>query len=280
MKKYISIKYSIKEENQDLFIGLISDLDFTGIEQNFDILTINFPANYYNGKIAEKLQELSNSIHFKVEKISKEEINEENWNSNWESQLEPVIINEDLIISPTSKSNTITDYKYVIKIDPKMSFGTGYHATTRLASKLILNSVGSGTKWLDAGTGTGVLAILASMLGANELDAFDIDTWSVENTKENLEINNINNVNVYEADLYKLELDMYDGIIANMFSNLLIDNMSKLSNSINNGGSLICTGILKYDKDKVLESALINNFKLVEELNEDEWVAYKFEKQK
>lgn len=280
MKKYISIKYSIKEENQDLFIGLISDLDFTGIEQNFDILTINFPANYYNDKIAEKLQELSNSIHFKVEEISKDEINEENWNSNWESKLEPVIINEDLIISPTSKSNSITDYKYVIKIDPKMSFGTGYHATTRLASKLILNSVESGTKWLDAGTGTGVLAILASMLGANELDAFDIDTWSVENTKENLEINNINNVNVYEADLYKLELDMYDGIIANMFSNLLIDNMSKLSNSINNGGSLICTGILKYDKDKVLESALINNFKLVEELNEDEWVAYKFEKQK
>lgn len=280
MKKYISIKYSIKEENQDLFIGLISDLDFTGIEQNFDILTINFPANYYNDKIAEKLQELSNSIHFKVEEISKDEINEENWNSNWESKLEPVIINEDLIISPTSKSNSITDYKYVIKIDPKMSFGTGYHATTRLASKLILNSVESGTKWLDAGTGTGVLAILASMLGANELDAFDIDTWSVENTKENLEINNINNVNVYEADLYKLELDMYDGIIANMFSNLLIDNMSKLSNSINNGGSLICTGILKYDKDKVLESALKNNFKLVEELNEDEWVAYKFEKQK
>ena len=280
MKKYISIKYSIKEENQDLFIGLISDLDFTGIEQNFDILTINFPANYYNDKIAEKLQELSNSIHFKVEEISKDEINEENWNSNWESKLEPVIINEDLIISPTSKSNSITDYKYVIKIDPKMSFGTGYHATTRLASKLILNSVESGTKWLDAGTGTGVLAILTSMLGATELDAFDIDTWSVENTKENLEINNINNVNVYEADLYKLELDMYDGIIANMFSNLLIDNMSKLSNSINNGGSLICTGILKYDKDKVLESALKNNFKLVEELNEDEWVAYKFEKQK
>ncbi|MFN3195023.1 MAG: 50S ribosomal protein L11 methyltransferase [Chlorobiota bacterium] len=280
MKKYISIRYSIKEENQDLFIGLISDLNFTGIEQNFDTLTINFPANIYNDEIADKLHELSNSIHFKVEEISREEINEENWNSNWESQLEPVIISDDLIISPTSKSNNITDYKYVIKIDPKMSFGTGYHATTRLASKLILSSVESGTKWLDAGTGTGVLAILASMLEAKELDAFDIDTWSVENTKENLEINEIRNVNVFEADLYKLELDMYDGIIANMFSNLLIDNMNKLSNSINYGGSLICTGILKYDKDKVLESALKNNFKLVEELNEDEWVAYKFEKLK
>jgi ribosomal protein L11 methyltransferase len=278
LKKYISIKYSIKEENQDLFIGLISDLDFTGIEQNFDILTINFPAKIYDEKIAEKLHKLTINLGFKVKEVNKEIINEENWNSNWESKLEPVIINEDLIITPTSKADDFSQYKYIIKIDPKMSFGTGYHATTRLAAKLILKSIKPKSKWLDAGTGTGVLAILASLMGASQLEAFDIDSWSVENTIENLQINNIDNVNVYEADLYKIELNKFDGIIANMFSNLLIDNMSKLSDSIPTGGILICTGILKYDKEKVLNSALSNNFKLIEELSEDEWIAYKYEK--
>lgn len=278
MKKYISIKYSVPEENQDLFIGLISDLDFTGIEQNFDLLTLNFPANYYNEKIAEKLQLLLNNLDFEVKEISKETLEEENWNSKWESTLEPVIINEDLVITPTSKSDDFSKYKYIIKIDPKMSFGTGYHATTRLASQLVLDSVEKDSKWLDAGTGTGVLAILASQMGANKIEAFDIDTWSVENTKENLVINNIENINIYEADLNKVELDTFDGIIANMFSNLLIDNMPKLSSSLEQNGILICTGILKYDKLKVVEAATNNGLKLCEELNEDEWVAYKFEK--
>lgn len=268
------------EENQDLFIGLISDLDFTGIEQNFDLLTLNFPANYYNEKIAEKLQLLLNNLDFEVKEISKETLEEENWNSKWESTLEPVIINENLVITPTSKSDDFSKYKYVIKIDPKMSFGTGYHATTRLASQLVLDSVVKDSKWLDAGTGTGVLAILASLMGANKIEAFDIDTWSVENTKENLAINNIDNIDIYKADLNKVELDTFDGIIANMFSNLLIDNMPKLSSSLNYNGILICTGILKYDKLKVLEAAANNGLKLCEELNEDEWVAYKFEKSK
>lgn len=280
MKKYIRIKYSVPEENQDLFIGLISDLDFTGIEQNFDLLTLNFPANYYNEKIAEKLQLLLNNLDFEVKEISKETLEEENWNSKWESTLEPVIINENLVITPTSKSDDFSKYKYVIKIDPKMSFGTGYHATTRLASQLVLDSVVKDSKWLDAGTGTGVLAILASQMGANKIEAFDIDTWSVENTKENLAINNIDNIDIYKADLNKVELDTFDGIIANMFSNLLIDNMPKLSSSLNHNGILICTGILKYDKLKVLEAAANNGLKLCEELNEDEWVAYKFEKSK
>lgn len=278
MKKYISIKYSIPEENQDLFIGLISDLDFTGIEQNFDILTLNFPANYYNEKIAEKLHLLINKLDFEIKQIGKETLEEENWNSNWESTLEPVIISKDLVITPTTRSDDFSKYKYIIKIDPKMSFGTGYHATTRLASKLVLESVNKNSSWLDAGTGTGVLAILASLMGANNIEAFDIDTWSVENTKENLAINNIENVDIYEADLNKIEFGQFDGIIANMFSNLLIDNMIKLSSSLTENGILICTGILKYDKLNVLKSATSNGLKLCDELNEDEWVAYKFKR--
>lgn len=279
MKNYIAIKLYVPEEHQDTYIALISDLEFTGIEQVNDELIINFPANYYNEIIKNELFDFSKIIGFDTKLISETEIVEKNWNEEWEKTLEPVIISEDLVISPTSKAGNLSHYKYLIKINPQMSFGTGYHATTRLASKLLINTVNKDEKWVDAGTGTGVLAILASKLGAKSVYAFDIDEWSVNNTIENIELNNIENITVSLSDLNTLQLGEYDGIVANIFANILIDNMSKFSDSIKQDGILICTGILKYDKLKVLEAANKNGFELLEELAEDEWIAYKLRKQ-
>ncbi len=278
MKNYIAIKLYVPEEHQDTYIALISDLEFTGIEQVNDELTINFLANYYNELINNELFEASRILGFETKLISESPIVEKNWNEDWEKTLEPVIINDDLVISPTSKADNLSHYKYLIKINPQMSFGTGYHATTRLASSLLIKTVNKDDKWVDAGTGTGVLAILASKLGAKSVYAFDIDEWSVRNTIENIELNSVKNITVSQSDLNTLQLEEYDGIVANIFANILIDNMSKFASSIKQEGILICTGILKYDKLKVLESAEQYGFELLEELAEDEWVAYKFRK--
>jgi len=278
LKNYIAIKLYVPEEHQDTYIALISDLEFTGIEQVNDELTINFLANYYNELINNELFEASRILGFETKLISESPIVEKNWNEDWEKTLEPVIINDDLVISPTSKADNLSHYKYLIKINPQMSFGTGYHATTRLASSLLIKTVNKDDKWVDAGTGTGVLAILASKLGAKSVYAFDIDEWSVRNTIENIELNSVKNITVSQSDLNTLQLEEYDGIVANIFANILIDNMSKFASSIKQEGILICTGILKYDKLKVLESAEQYGFELLEELAEDEWVAYKFRK--
>lgn len=278
MKNYIAIKLYVPEEHQDTYIALISDLEFTGIEQVNDELTINFLANYYNEIINNELLDASKILGFDAKLISETAIVEKNWNEEWEKTLEPVIISEDLVISPTSKADNLSHYKYLIKINPQMSFGTGYHATTRLASKLLINTVNKDEKWVDAGTGTGVLAILASKLGAQSVYAFDIDEWSVNNTIENIKLNSVENITVSQSDLNTLQLEEYDGIVANIFANILIDNMSKFSASVKKDGILICTGILKYDKLKVLESANKNGFELLEELAEDEWIAYKLRK--
>ena len=278
MKNYIAIKLYVPEEHQDTYIALISDLEFTGIEQVNDELTINFLANYYNEIINNELLEASNILGFETKLISETAIVEKNWNEEWEKTLEPVIISEDLVISPTSKADNLSHYKYLIKINPQMSFGTGYHATTRLASKLLINTVNKDEKWVDAGTGTGVLAILASKLGAKSVYAFDIDEWSVNNTIENIKLNSVENITVSQSDLNTLQLEEYDGIVANIFANILIDNMIKFSASVKKDGILICTGILKYDKLKVLEAANKNGFELLEELAEDEWIAYKLRK--
>lgn len=278
MKKYISIKYFIPEEHQDTFIGMISDFDLTGIEQSNDELTINFLANYYNETITKELSELINLLNFEIRELSKEIVEEKNWNEEWEKTLEPVIIDDRLVIAPTNKADKFINYEYLIKINPKMSFGTGYHATTRLASKLLLGTEVKHQTWYDAGTGTGVLAILLSKLGANSVESFDIDEWSVKNCEENVSVNSVKNITVFQSDLNTLHLKKCQGIVANIFANILIDNMSKFANSLDNNGTFICTGILKYDKLKVLEVANKNGLELLEELAEDEWIAYKFRK--
>lgn len=278
MKKYIALKLYVPEEHQDTFIAMISDLEFTGIEQYNDELTINFSSNYYNEIIELELSSIIKKVGFEVKIIAEETIEEKNWNEDWEKTLEAVIVNEDLVISPKNKSDNYTNYKYVIKIDPKMSFGTGYHATTRLASKLLIETVRPDESWLDAGTGTGVLAILASKLGAKSVFGFDIEDWAVTNAIENVEINDCKDVSVSLEDLNIIELELYDGIVANIFANILIDNMHKFANSLENESFLICTGILKYDKLKVLAAAESNDLELVKELSEDEWIAYKFRK--
>jgi len=280
LKNYIAVKLYVPEEHQDTYISLISDLEFTGIEQVNDEITINFLANNYNEIINNELLDASKNLGFETRLISITEIEEKNWNEDWEKTLEPVVISDELVISPTSKADNLNHYKYLIKINPQMSFGTGYHATTRLASKLLINTVKRDEKWVDAGTGTGVLAILASKIGAKSIFAFDIDEWSVKNTIENVDLNSVENVTVSQCDLNTLQLEKYDGIVANIFANILISNMDKFSSSLVPDGVLICTGILKYDKLKVLESAQKEGFELLEELAEDEWIAYKFRKKK
>lgn len=280
MKKYIALKLFVPEEHQDTLIAMISDLDFTGIEQYHDELTINFPAKQYNEIIELELSDIIKNIGFEVRISSKEIIEEKNWNEDWEKSLEAVIVNEELVITPKNKVEQFLNYKYVIKIDPKMSFGTGYHATTRLASKLLINTVKKNENWLDAGTGTGVLAILASKLGAKSVFGFDIENWAVTNAKENVGMNECRDICISLEDLNKIELNKYDGIVANIFANILIDNMHKFADSLDKGSNLICTGILKYDKLKVLEAAEKNGFELLIELSEDEWIAYKLRKAK
>ncbi|TNE35230.1 50S ribosomal protein L11 methyltransferase [bacterium] len=278
MKKYIALKLSIPEEHQDTFIAMISDFEITGIEQSFDELTINFPANYYNDTISNELSDLFRNLNIDIKELSTETIVERNWNEEWEKKLEPVIIDNRLVIAPRNKSDNFSEFKYVIKIDPQMSFGTGYHATTRLASKLILDTNIENQNWLDAGTGTGILAILLSKMGASTVNAFDIDEWSVKNSIENVQINSVKNITVSQSDLNTLQLGQYNGIVANIFANILIDNMSKFADSLTSDGIFICTGVLKYDKMKVYNSAIDNSFDLIEELSEDEWIAYKFRK--
>lgn len=273
-KKFINVKFSLLEEFFPYFYVVIENYNIEGIEELFDEIIVCFQNDNWNEEV--KL-ELLNSLKEYIPDIiiiNEEVIEDKNWNEEIEQNTPIIQINDKIGIAPQWKIEQLsTDIKIII--NPKMSFGTGQHSTTKLVCQLLEKNVKSGDFWIDAGTGTGVLAILAKKLGASKVFAFDYDEWSVLNARENFELNDIEGEYVIEQhDVFDISLPNCDGIVANMFLNILDKTVDKFYKALKeNKGNLILSGILKYDKDYIIERYCNNNFEHIETLEEDEWVA-------
>jgi ribosomal protein L11 methyltransferase len=165
--------------------------------------------------------------------------------------------------------------QYEILITPKMSFGTGHHATTYSVIKLMQDIDFTGKQVFDFGTGTGILAILACKMGASVIDAIDIDDWSVENTKENILNNNAQPVKVWQADTLKNIRNSYNVVLANINRNILLEFMADMRRLLVPGGILVLSGILKEDETAILEAARKHALVLENQLEKDNWLAMK-----
>jgi len=174
-------------------------------------------------------------------------IPQENWNEEWEKNFfEPIIIGNECVIHSSFHKN-IPQAKYNIIIDPKMSFGTGHHETTSLMIEEILKMDFVGKKVLDMGCGTSVLTILAAMRGAKNVTAIDIDTWCVENSHENVKLNNVSNIEILLGDAKLLKGMVFDIIIANINRNILLADIRQYAECLTNNGELYMSGFYKED---------------------------------
>ncbi len=276
-KAYINIFVSLPEESFEIAYGFISNYPITGIEEKIDEIIITIPEILWNDTVKRMLIEDLNKTSPDAKIIKEEIIYDKNWNEEWEKSISAIIINDRIAITPEWAIDQITnDIKLVI--NPKMSFGTGHHATTRMMCTFLENSVKLGSKWIDAGTGTGVLGILAIKLGASYVFAFDFDEWSIENTKENLALNNITTeIDLKLASILDIELPECDGIAANMYTHLLTPSFSKFKKALENtNGDLIISGVLIYDKSDIIKAAEKAGFVHIETMNVDEWIAVHF----
>lgn len=276
-KKYINVTLNILEEDFEFAYGVLIDFDFIGIEERLDNIIVSFDKDKWNSSIKNDLIIKLKSILPYVE-ISKEELIEDrNWIEEWEKNIKPIRISDSIYITPEWRKDEI-DVKFKIIINPKMSFGTGQHATTRLMAKFIEDICKPGQIWIDAGTGTGILAILAAKLGAKKIYAFDNDEWSYENAKENAILNSvIDKIEIKLSNIYEYEFPKSDVIVANMFFNLIVASLQKFYDSLfESKGILLVSGILVYDRDEVIKRSENIGFKLVTELREDEWCGFLF----
>ena len=213
-----------------------------------------------------------------------EEIEDRDWNAEWEATILPERATNDLIISPSWKLEEARKMapKYLVTIDPKMSFGTGHHETTRLCLRAIEELDVAGKRVLDLGTGSGVLAIYALLRGAENAVGIDTDAWSIANAAENRALNDLreSQFEIRQGTLANAshEGETFQVILANLHRNLLIENAGTLRSHAAHDAWVILSGILVYDSQEIREVyEQENNFRFVKELRENEWSCLVFQ---
>lgn len=209
------------------------------------------------------------AINYKVE-----DIEDENWNQEWEAVgFEPIAIEDKMVIFDARKTIPNFHFEIEIGIEAKNAFGTGSHQTTHMILQQLLHTPVEGKRILDCGCGTGILSIAASRLGADEIIAYDIDDWSVRNTEHNAMLNGVSNIHVLEGDASVLShiSGVFDVVLANINRNILLNDMHAFCDVLNIGGTLILSGFYEADAPLLLEKASEFGLREVARHTNDNW---------
>lgn len=271
--RYVLLTLAIPEEDMDLAMGVLSGYPLLGVEQGLDSCTVCFEQNDWQQDYADAIRDELRQVGIDASLTGVGTEEDQNWNAEWESSIDPVVVNERIIIVPEWRAHEFS-YPMTLVITPKMSFGTGHHATTRMMCRLMEIYAKPGDTWVDVGTGTGVLAIMAAKLGARHVYAFDNNEWSIVNSRENVERNGVESiVRLEQAELQDVALPHCNGLAANLYRHLVIPYAPEFIKAVEPGGIILVSGILKYDRDEVVAPFLEAGCSLVEELAESEWCA-------
>lgn len=200
-------------------------------------------------------------------------VNEEDWANSWKAYYKPIKIGERLVIVPAWEKYTPAEGELIVRMDPGMAFGTGTHETTRLVIKLLENYTKEGCRMLDVGTGSGILAICASKLGAGECRAYDIDPMAVRVANENIKDSGLTNITCEVSDLLR-QVDKsrpYDLICANIVADIIIRMTPDVGELMHKDTVLLASGIIMERSDDVVECFEKHGFRIVERLEENGW---------
>lgn len=208
------------------------------------------------------------------------EAEDRNWNEEWEKNFfQPIVIDNRCVIHSTFHKN-VPQAEYDIVINPQMAFGTGHHETTSLIIGELLDSDLQEKSLLDMGCGTSILAILARMRGATPCTAIDIDEWCVRNSLENIELNRVDNIDVFQGDASSLkDKGPFDIIIANINRNILLNDMKHYVSRMNQGGSLLMSGFYANDIPVIQAEAENNGLHLIHHREKNQWAVVLFRKE-
>lgn len=271
---YIEYDFKVRpvQPASDLLIAELGEVLFESFLETDEGVLAYIKKTDWSISMLENLEILENSLfHITYEY---KEIAQENWNATWEQNFNAIQMDEKCVVRAPFHEKPEVEFDIVI--EPKMSFGTGHHETTHMMLQHILATDFKNKAVLDMGSGTGVLAILAAMKGATEVDAIDIDNWCYLNAKENVARNNCNHINVFEGDANLLGSKKYDVIIANINRNILLNDIPTYVKCLNPNGILFLSGF--YTEDIPVITAKCTEVGLKFEINfeRNNWVAVKY----
>lgn len=208
------------------------------------------------------------SLTFAFDRIEKR-----NWNEDWEKSYQPILV-EDRCLIRAEFHTPEKKYPYEIIITPKMSFGTGHHQTTYLMVKNQLEIDHRNKRVMDAGCGTAILSIMASKAGAREVEAFDIDEWSVVNGEENIAVNHCTNIHLQQGKISKVALSgTFDIILANINKNVLLAEIARYHDYLNPQGLLLLSGFYTHDIPDLLKEASQHGLQEVRRYDRETWAS-------
>lgn len=277
MKSYLEISITSPPSQHELLIATIAELGCRGFEETDTELRCYFDATHWNYTQQQRLEtDIRRLLRTQSSNadIRMRTIEDINWNEKWEQTIQPIEVGEQIVIKPSWAKYESTHNRIVIVIDPRMSFGTGYHETTRLMIRLLEKHIVSGCSVLDIGTGTGILAIAAVKLGATHATGVDVDEWSISNATENVRVNNVaEKVHITDRPLDRLPVQQFDLIAANITLNTITGLLPEMMRRLKHTGVLLLSGLLKSDEQALIASLSEYNCEIAETISENEWIA-------
>lgn len=272
----LALTIEVPDRYQEFLVAELADLDFEAFEMEDDCVVAYIPSARWDDVRREQIETWLRA-HDVSSALSERFVDDENWNQKWEETVGPVVV-EPFLVKPTwREAPTDIGELTLLEIDPKMSFGTGYHASTRLLLRLLPDHIAPGARVLDAGTGTGILAIAAAKIGAEHVDAFDIDPWSQRNALENVYLNDVaTTVSIIDGSIEAVPKTTYDVVLANINLNVICGLLPEFGIRLRRGGRLLVSGVLGQDRRRLLDAAARHGFEPVADRREDEWLASVF----
>jgi ribosomal protein L11 methyltransferase len=280
---YISLEVNCQEEFIEIFMAELAEVGFSTFQEKDDGTGLfaysednqNIEASHIE-QLFKQYESLT-SVSYELGTVEKE-----NWNEAWEKNYQPIEV-EDKILVRADFHPPNPQFPIEIVVTPKMSFGTGHHETTYQMLNLVDDMDLNGKAVLDAGCGTGILAILSSIKGAKIVHAYDIDEWAVENTKENFSLNSIVEVEykIWQGEVESITQEAaYDLILANINKNILMADVQYLQKHIKNDGYLVLSGFYENDIQDILTECEKFSLSLVNQSSRNQWSALLLKKNK
>ena len=270
--EYIQIQFEGTNEAQnEILVALLDDIGFDGFEESIGMMKACIPAIQFDENLFNQVIDVS------IYKYSKSVIKKENWNAKWESEFQPISVyypnsSKPFVYLKAGFHASNNDFEYNIEVTPKMSFGTGHHATTYLMVEQMSTINFEGKSVIDFGTGTGVLAILAEKMGAKHILAIDCDDWSIENTIENIEKNHCQAIETVKAFTIPTG-NKADIILANINLNIITDNIKAITDACLPETKILFSGIMLHDEANIVSVLENAGIKVEHIYKKDNWLA-------
>lgn len=273
---YLDILLSVPNDDslRETLAYQLHQLGFEGLMEDQDGLHAYILREHWDNALQTSVQAVWNThAPYSIAISSITEIKNQNWNRQWEESIQPIAVTERIIITPSWHPLPEQEQKTVLIIDPKMSFGTGYHESTRLVLRMLERYLIANSTVLDVGTGTGILAIAAVKLGAQLAIGVDVDEWSYVNGKENVERNGlVKYVDVRHGSLDVVQEREFGMIMANITRIAITELLPAMLDKLQKDGLLLLSGLMADDRIAMEKTLQQHRCTLLSVINENEWI--------